>query len=163
MSQALLKQGLGDASAEFSSDHSSGPAGIPTKLNDILNQLCKPKPYLSVHNAGAIATGVLGRLVMNKADTLRELAVRVDVCGTAGQTSVQVRVNAAVVANGTLVVDNADPDPSQKKIVLGAGGPNGGAGVDVKDGDIVDINISVAPTAGTGISATLYGGPVGIE
>lgn len=161
MSQALLKQGLGDAGAEVDASHSASV--LPTKLYDLMKALCLPKPMLSVHFAGTVVTGVLARLPITKPDCLRELVVRLDICGSAGATTVQVRVNGSLVANGALTIDNAAADPTQSKITLGAGGPNGGAGVDVKDGDIVDINVSVAPTAGSGLSATIYGGPVGIE
>ncbi len=157
MSQALLKQYVGEAGAGGASDHS--PSATPTKLYDLLKQLAQPKPYLSAHVPGTVATGVLARLPITRPDTLRELVVRLDVCGSAGQTVVQARVNGVLVTNGALTIDNAAADPTQVKVTLGSGN----AGIDVKDGDIVDINVSTAPTAGSGLSATIYGGPVGIE
>lgn len=157
MSQALLKQYVGEAGA--GSDASHSPSVTPSKLYDVLKQLAAPKPYLTAHVPGTVATGVLARLPITKSDTLRELVLRLDICGSAGATTVQVRVNGTLVTNGALTIDNAAVDPTQSKITLGTAG----AGVDVKDGDLVDINVSVAPTAGSGLTATVYGGPVGIE
>ncbi len=154
MSQAILKQLLGEAGAGSASDHS--PSALPTTLYGVLKQLCQPKPMASVV-LPTIATGVLIRIPITGPDTLRELSARVDVCGSAGSTVLEVRVNTVV--QGSLTFANTDPDPTQKKVTLGTGGN----GIDVKDGDIVDLNISAAPTGGTGLAATLRSGPVGIE
>jgi len=154
MSVALLKQYVGEAGA--GSDASHSPSALPTKLYEILKQLCLGKPLVSVIQP-TIATGVLARIPITAPDTLRELSARVDVCGSAGSTVVEVRVNTVVV--GSLTFANTDPDPSQKKVTLGTGN----AGVDVKDGDIVDINVSTAPTGGTGLAVAVRSSPVGIE
>lgn len=154
MSQVLLKQSIGDAGASVDASHSA--AGVPSRLYDVLKQLCLGKPLLAVVQP-TIATGILARIPITAPDTLRELSARVDVCGTAGSTVLEVRVNTVVV--GSLTFANTDPDPSQKKVTLGTGN----AGVDVKDGDIVDINVSTAPTGGTGLAATVRSSPIGIE
>ena len=145
---AQLKQYVGDAAAGLDNSHSPRNG---SRLYDVLKQLALGKPLLSVMQA-TIATGVLARIPITAPDTLRELSVRVDVCGSAGATTVQARVNTIVV--GTLTVDNAATDPTQVKLALA---------VDLKDGDIVDINVSAAPTGGTGLAVALRSSPVDIE
>jgi hypothetical protein len=149
MGQSILKKYLGEAGAGFDASHSPR---VGAKLYDVLASVAAPKPLLSSNVAGAIATGVLARMPITAPDTLRELCVRIDVCGSSGQTVVQARVNTVVV--GTLTVDNAAVDPSQVKLALN---------VDVKDGDIVDINCSTAPTGGSGMTAVIRSSPVDIE
>lgn len=153
---AQLKQYVGEAGAGLDNSHSPRNGA---RVYDVLKQLALGKPLVNAYVPGTIATGVLARTPITAPDTLRELVVRIDVCGSAGQTVVQARLNGVLVANGALTVDNAAVDPTQVKIALGANG----AGVDVKDGDIVDINVSVAPTAGTGLSAVIRSSPVDIE
>ncbi len=154
MSQAVLKQSIGDAGA--STDGSHQAAGGPSRLYDVLKQLARPRPFLNAIQA-TIATAVLARQPVSGPDTLRELAVRVDTCGTAGANTVQVRVNTAVV--GAVTVDNAAADPTYTKVALGVGN----AGVDVKEGDVVDINVSAAPTGGAGLAVNVTSNGVGIE
>jgi len=154
MSQVLLKQGLGDAGAELDASHSS--SALPTKLYEILKHLAQPKPRLSAMQAN-VATGVLARLPISQPDTLRELVVNLDVCGTAGNTTVEARVNGTVV--GTTTIANTAADPTKVTVTLGTGG----AGVDVKSGDVVDINVSAAPTAGTGLAVSITANGVQIE
>lgn len=150
---AQLKQYVGEAGAGLDNSHSPRNG---SRLYDVLKQLCLGKPLVS-GVLPTIATGVLARIPITAPDTLRELSARVDVCGSAGNTVLEVRVNTVVV--GSITFANTDPDPSQKKLTLGTGG----VGVDVKDGDIVDINVSAAPTGGTGLAYALRSSPIDIE
>jgi hypothetical protein len=154
MSQAVLKQSIGDGGAATDSSHS--PPGGPSRLYDVLKQLARPRPFITAIQA-SVAVAVLARVPVTVPDTLRELSVRLDVCGTVGATTVQVRVNTVVV--GTVTIDNAAADPTTSKVTLGTGG----AGIDVKEGDLVDINVSAAPTGGTGLAVSVTSGGVSIE
>lgn len=157
MARTTLKRLMGDAGAGLDQSHSP-PA--PGRLYDVLAALVNQSrpPLLQANVAGTIATGVLNRITITAPDVLRELSARVDVCGTAGQTVVQVRVNAVSV--GSLTIDNAAADPTQVKVQLGT---TPGAGIDVKDGDIVDINVSTAPTAGSGLTVAVRSCPIDVE
>jgi hypothetical protein len=161
MGLTILKKYLGEAGAGLDNSHDPGPGVKKSRLLDVLSALCLGKPLINAHLA-VIATGILARAVITGPDTLRELSCRIDVCGSAGNTVVQVRVNTVVITS--LTIDNAAVDPTQVKISLPnvAGGTNT-LGFDVKDGDIVDLNVSAAPTGGTGLTATLRSSPIDIE
>lgn len=161
MGLTILKKYLGEAGAGIDYSHDPGPGTKKSKLYDVLAALCTGKPLINVTQA-TVATGVLARCPITGPDTLRELVLRLDVCGSAGQTSVQVRVNTVVIA--TLTIDNAAADPTQVKLSLpSTAGGTDTKGYDVKDGDIVDLNVSVAPTGGTGLTAVLRSSPIDIE
>lgn len=156
MSQAILKQYMGEAGAGGAADHA--PSATPSKLYDVLKELARPRPLVSAYVVGTVATGILARVPITAPDTLRELAVRLEVCGSAGATTIQARLNGVLITNGAITIDNTATDPTQVKVALG-----GVDGIDVKDGDIVDINCSAAPTGGSGLSATIRSGGVRIE
>jgi len=161
MGQTILKKYLGEAGAGADGSHDPGPGTKKTKLYDVLAALCLGKPLINAH-LPTVATGILARAVITGPDTLRELALRLDVCGSAGNTIVQVRVNTTVIAS--ITIDNAAADPSQVKLSLPSTALGTDTkGFDVKDGDIVDLNVSAAPTGGTGLTATLRSSPIDIE
>jgi hypothetical protein len=157
MARTTLKKLMGEAGAGLDQSHSP-PA--PGRLYDVLLALINQSraPLLNVHFAGTVVTGVLARVPITAPDVLRELSARLDVCGTAGNTVVQVRLNGVSV--GSLTIDNAAADPTQAKVQLGT---VPGAGIDVKDGDIVDINVSAAPTAGSGLTVAVRSCPIDVE
>jgi len=85
---------------------------------------------------------------------LDTLSIDLAVCGTAGQTDVQVRVNG--VAKATLTITNAEADGIFKVSTTPIN-------LALAKGDVVDINVSAAPTGGTGLSATARLRPVTVE
>jgi hypothetical protein len=161
MGLTILKKYLGEGGAGSDAMHDAGPGTKKTRLIDVLAALCAGKPLINTH-LPTVATGILARAVITGPDTLRELAVRLDVCGSSGNTVVQVRVNTTVITS--ITIDNAAVDPTQTKIAIPnvALGTNS-LGYDVKDGDIVDLNVSAAPVGGTGLTATLRSSPIDIE
>jgi len=161
MGLTILKKYLGEANAGIDNSHDPGPGTKKSRLLDVLTALCLGKPLISA-TLPTIATGVLARQVITGPDTLRELSARIDVCGSAGNTVVQVRVNTVVITS--LTIDNAAADPTQVKIAIPSVAlGTDSKGFDVKDGDIVDINVSAAPTGGTGLTATVRSSPIDIE
>jgi hypothetical protein len=161
MGLTILKKYTGEGGAGFDASHDPGPGTKKSKLLDVLTALCLGKPLINAH-LPTIATGILARAVITGPDTLRELSARIDVCGSAGNTVIQVRVNTVVITS--LTIDNLAADPTQVKISIPSVALGTDTkGFDVKDGDIVDLNVSAAPTGGTGLTATLRSSPIDIE
>jgi hypothetical protein len=91
-----------------------------------------------------VATGVIGGRIMRAKGLLRGVSAKLLVCGTAGATTVQVRKNG--VSAGEVTIDNADPDGTMKTVGINPA-------VTLAAGDMVDLNVSAAPTAGSGLAA----------
>ena len=151
MARLELKRTLGDGGGGQDLSHGS------TDLRTLLVSMMKLMHFMSAWVVGTIATGILNKRVVREANVLRELVVSVDVAGSAGATTVQVRLNG--VSQGSITVDNTAADPSQSVLKLGTGGN----GIDVKAGDVVAINVSAAPTGGTGLSVEVRAWPADIE
>lgn len=133
----ILKRDLGNAAA-----HIDASNGAP-RLYDVLKALVEGvSDNLNWYQA-TVATGILNGMVMEKAGVIRNLSGYLAVCGTAGATTVQVRVNGT--SKGTFTIDNADPDGTKKSVDMN---------IDVAVGDVVDLNVSAAPTGGTGLTVS---------
>lgn len=135
----VLKKLLAEGGAGQDRSHGSDTA------YDVLKSMAlESRPLLSTR-LPTIATGVLAELINKGKRKLTAFKARVAVCGSAGSTVVELRVNTVVV--GTLTFANTDPDPSTKEVAVNTV---------LADGDLVDINVSTAPTGGTGLVATGY-------
>lgn len=145
MTTAILKGLTGEAGAGFDESH-----GAPNRLVVVLQALADSGSNLDVTQA-TIAAATIASRVVDKATRLLNLSVSVAVCGTAGDTDIDVEVNGTVVA--TLTVDNADADGIKKT--------TGDINVAVPAAALVEIIVSAAPTSGTGLVASIrFGGVV---
>jgi hypothetical protein len=105
----------------------------------------------------AIAAGIVASRIIDKPSAARDLHVRVGVAGTAGQTDVMVKKypadgSAAVnMLSAALVVLNTATDPSRAISLAWVSE----AIQKLEPGDVVTIEVTAAPTAGTNLDATL--------
>lgn len=143
MSRKTLKKFIGEGASLL--DDSNGA----DNLYDVLNELVEGVSDCVTAYQAVVATGIIGSIVVQRASTLRSLSASLAVCGTAGSTTLQVRVNGT--SKGSLSWANTDPDPSYKTLSLD---------INVAAGDVVDLNVSAAPTGGTGLTATARVRPV---
>src|SRR4029078_2243847 len=146
MANVTLKKAMKEAQAF--SDDSNGRA---SSLYDLLASLAG-NPSFEIKGVQAnIATGIVASGFTTKATRIRKVWARAAVCGSAGATNVQVLVNGTVQASCTLNIDNADTDG-----VLKTATPD----VAVPAGARIDINISAAPTGGTGLTVQVDCNPI---
>lgn len=88
-----------------------------------------------------IAAAVLDQMVITQKGRIGSLTVKAGVTGTAGLTTVVVNKNGAPVGP-SVSIDNTEVDGTTKKI---------GIDEDVDLGDVVDVEVTVAPTAGANL------------
>lgn len=156
MPQTTLKKLIGDGGAGLDQSHGSD------WLRKVLADICNEKRVLGNAYLGTVATGILngGSVAAVRPDGSKHvrkpvlMSAELDVCGSAGSTTVQFRVNGVSVASITFA--NTDPDPSTKTVAITT---------QLNDGDYWDINVSAAPTGGTGLRVTVYEtvGPIDVE
>ena len=145
-----LKRSLGDGGAAM--DESSGLVG--GRLYDLLKEISTNPPQTHNIRQAAVATGVLHSWVTGALETkLRRFIANLAVCGSAGNTVVQFRVGGVVKA--TLTIDNTDPDPTTKD--------SGVLNIAIPANSVCDINVSAAPTGGTGLSVSATLSPIDVE
>lgn len=138
MSAATLKKWMGKAGAGLANDHGFDD------LHDVLAALAAGGAEQVSSYLATIATGLLGAMVVSQAGKLNSLKAAVGTTGTAGATTVQVLVNG--VSKGEVTVDNTDDD--------GTVATDDELGIDLAAGDVVQLNVSAAPTAGADLVAT---------
>jgi hypothetical protein len=148
MSKATLKKSLGEAGAFI--DESNG---APNNLREVLVALAQAPAPLTAHQP-TVATAVIGAMVADGPSTLTGFRTALAVCGTVGDTTVIVRRNGVAVPGATLTTNNADADGTKKAVALD---------VDVAEGDLIELVVTVAPTGGTGLTATASFTPVTVE
>lgn len=141
-----LKKFLGEAGA-LVGDKSMG---LDT-LYDVLKALAERSASLTAYQA-TVATATLNGVVLDKPHKLTGLRTAVDVCGTAGSTTVQVHKNG--VSQGELTTANTEDDGTKKSLELD---------VDCVAGDVIKLVVSAAPTAGTGLTGSAVLEPVEVE
>ncbi len=116
------------------------PSEHADKLGSVVDALAeKPDAFQAT-----IATATILRFVADRKYQLEKLTTRIETAGTAGQTDVDLKVNGSTVLNGPLVTDNAETDPVLKSSVdfIDA------AAKDIAVGDLVEVEVTAAPTAG---------------
>lgn len=145
MSTATLKQWIGDAGSGMDKSHGGD------RLYDVLKAIAEALSQLLTAHQATIATATLSGLVVDKATKLIGLRTEVGVCGTADDTTVQVHLNG--VSQGELTTGNAEADGTKKSLVLD---------VDLVAGDVVELVVSAAPTAGDTLNATAILNPITI-
>lgn len=137
---ATLKKSLGEGHAFISDEH--GEANLYSLLSAMAGA-----QKLNATQA-TVATATLASMVATEKTYLSKLAARVGTTGTAGATTLQAHVNGASVAE--LTFDNTDADGSYKSV-----SPN----VELAEGDLLELVVSAAPTAGADLDAVLATGP----
>ncbi len=94
-----------------------------------------------------IAVGQVGRHLVTRRGRLQSCMVNVGTCGTAGATTAQFRRiprgGAAANIGNPFTVDNADADGSDRIAAFDS--------LDVEAGDIIELNVTAAPTAGANL------------
>ena len=102
--------------------------------------------------APALAT--LDAMVAEKATKLQGLTLLMGTTGTAGATTLELHIDGAPVASAT--IDNTDADGTVESATLTAP-------IDVPVGSLVELVVSVIPTAGADLVATARLSPLVIE
>lgn len=143
---ATLKKFLGEGGAALDDSHGFD------NLYDVLKALAEVAGEKLHAYQATIATATIGGMVCDKAGTLTILRTSVGVCGTAGDTDVQVHLNG--VSQGELTTDNADADGIKKSLAFA---------VTVAAGDLIEIVVTAAPTAGSDLVASVTVLPVTVE
>ena len=149
MTAPVLKKLLGEGLAGFDESH-----GAPSRLYELMESIVKLGAPLDGGQVGAISTAVVARRVVDVDSVLGKLSVRVGTTGSAGQTDVQVRVGATLLAP-TATVLNTDADGTTLSVDMGEAA--------VAAGQTVSIEVTAAPTAGADLDATVGIRPASIE
>lgn len=146
--RATLKDSLGEGGAFIDDSHGDD------NLIDVLKALAEGGGDLDAFQV-TIAAATIASKVIDKPTTLHSFWTHVAVCGTAGQTDVDLVVNGAVVAQ--LVTDNAEADGTSKA------SSDADLPLELAAGDLVQLVVSAAPTAGTGLTASVRIGGVTLQ
>jgi hypothetical protein len=143
---ATLKKLLGNAGAGL--DDSMGF----DNLYDVLKALAEVAgDHLHAYQ-DTIATATIASMIADKAGTLTSFRIAAATTGTANDTDVQVQVNG--VNKQELTIDNTDADGTKKSATLA---------VAIAAGDLIELVVTAAPTAGAGLTASATVLPVTIE
>ena len=140
---AILAKDLGKAGA-FLGDE-SGPYTSKLLRSVLLELAMGGGGNLDAHQA-TIAAATIGGKLITRASKLVGLRTSVEVTGSADDTIVQVHVNGSAVTGAELTTDNADADGIKKSVAI--------TEVALVAGDLVELVVSAAPTAGTGLDAS---------
>lgn len=135
---ATLKRSLGEAAAFIDDSHGDD------RLYKVLKALAESGNPLDAEQA-VIATGVIGSKVVSQEEWLTELLIRIGTTGTAGSTTVQANVNG-VGQTPDVTIANTDPDGSTATAVFDPP-------IQLVPGDLVEIEVTAAPTAGADLTA----------
>jgi hypothetical protein len=136
-----------------------GGAGIDesyedvNQLYDVLKAMVEgAAPALSARQT-TIATADIGGMLVDDAEgKLLRLRTSVGTTGTAGSTTVQVHKNG--VSQGELTTANTEADGVKKSLTLD---------VALAAGDLIELVVSAAPTAGADLVASVYTSPITVE
>lgn len=105
---------------------------------------------IDASQVGAISTAVLvgSRWIADAKYVIKGLRTNVGTCGTAGATTVVANVNGVAVTGLSVSTDNAEADGITK-----VDAPT--AETTINPGDVVDIEVTAAPTGGADLTAQL--------
>ena len=146
MTTKTLKQLMGTGGAGL--DDSMGY----DNLYDVLKALAAGLSEMATAYQATVATATIGGMLANSSCKLTSLRTSVGTCGTAGDTTVQVHLNG--VSQGELTTGNAEDDGTKKALTLD---------VDLVAGDLVELVVSAAPTAGADLVASARAQPITVE
>ncbi len=143
---ATLRKDLGEAGA-FLGDKLVGLKGH--NLRDVLvEMILGPKDLNGKQDT--IATGTIAAMLVKRPGFLNGLRTSVGTTGTADSTTLQVHVNG--VSKGELTTANTEADGTKKALALSTP-------LALAVGDLVELVVSAAPTAGADLAATAEIGP----
>jgi len=144
----VLKKLLGIAGAGIDESYED-----INQLYDVLKALVQGKsPAASAYQA-TIATATIGAFIVDDDESkLTGLRTSVGTTGTAGSTTVQVHKNGA--SQGELTTANTEDDGTKKSLALD---------ISLAAGDLVEIVVSAAPTAGADLVASVQANAVTVE
>jgi len=134
----LLKKFMGEAGALLSDS-----TGF-NKLYDVLKELIEGGPVTLPAYQATIATATIAAMVADRVGVITSLRTAIAVCGTADNTTVQVHVNGS--SKGELTTAHDDDDGTKKALALTQA---------VAVGDLIEIVVSAAPTAGSDLNASV--------
>jgi len=140
---ATLKKDLGKAGA-FLGDESGGY--LNSALRDSLVEMALGPRDLNGHQ-DTVATATIAGMLAKRAGFLTGLRTSVGTCGTADSTTVQVHKNGAAVTGLELSTAHDEADGTKKAVALDTP-------VAIAAGDLVELVVSAAPTAGSALDAT---------
>jgi hypothetical protein len=95
------------------------------------------------YTLATVATGVFGRHIITERSVLQAVRYNLAVAGTAGATTFEIRRNGVAIPNTSRTIDNAVTDPTGGIIPIN---------LEVAEGDVIDCNVTAAPTAGTNLT-----------
>lgn len=151
MTAPVLKKSLGEGGAFIGDSHGDD------NLLAVLTNMVKAGTPLAVRQA-TIATGILIRMVMQFDGVIGDLGLTVGTTGTGGSTQVVINKGGTVLATTPAAVANTDADGISSSTDLSTDP----AAAFVK-GDIIDIEVTVAPTAGADLDVALHLRPASIQ
>jgi hypothetical protein len=140
---ATLRKDLGQAGA-FLGDQSGGYAN--QSLRDVLVEVVKGPRDLNAHQ-DTIAVATIAGMLVKRAGKLTGLRTSVGTTGTADSTTVQVHKNGVAVTGAEATTANTEADGTKKAVALTTP-------VALAAGDLVELVVSAAPTAGAALDAT---------
>lgn len=146
MSRATLKRSLGEGGAFIGDSH--GEDNLLAVLTAMANAGGEP---LSARQA-TIATAVIAAMLVDVPSRIGTFAIKVGTTGTAGSTTVVVKVDTVTVA--TLTIANTETDGTYKAVEVNTN-------VDAES--LIEIEVTAAPTAGANLTATMRNKPVTVE
>ena len=149
MTTAILLKRMGEAGAGLDASYSDDD----DKLYDVLAALANQGDSLSAKSA---TTGIKASIVLDSAQKVGTLYVRVGTTGTAGQTDVEVRKNGTLLtpASKTVTVLNTEDDGHSAGVVIDDDGIAG---------DLYEIDFTAVATGVADIAATLRMKSVSIQ
>jgi len=146
MTVKTLKQNLGETGAY--TDRSSGH----DNLYDVAVALAAGELPLSGRQ-DTVATGIIASILLDTDKIIKKLRIKVGTTGSADSTTVQVLKNA--VSQGELTIANTEADGTAKALTI--------ADVACVAGDLIELSVSAAPTAGANLVASVQLASVLVE
>lgn len=145
MTAPTLKKYMGEGGAGL--DDSTGQ----NNLHDVLTAMAAASRNLDAYQA-TIAVATIGGCVAGADGVLDNLRSLVGTCGTADSTTVQVRVNG--ISEGELTTAHDAADGTKKSLDLHTA---------ISAGDLIELVVSAASTAGADLVASAHVSPVVVE
>lgn len=140
---ATLKKDLGKAGA-WLGEESGGYAN--SLLRDVLLEVIQGPKDLNAHQ-DTVAVATIAGMIAKRAGKLTGLRTSVGTCGTADSTTVQVHKNGAAVTGLELSTAHDAADGLKQAVSLATP-------VAIAAGDLIELVVSAAPTAGEALDAT---------
>lgn len=151
MTAPVLSSSLGEGGAFIGDSHGND------NLLAILTNIVKAGAPLAVRQA-TIATAILIRQVAQFDGVIGDIGLHATVCGTAGSTVVKVNKNGTALATFPTAIEHDDADGTSSSTDL-----SGDAEAAFVAGDIIDIEVTTAPTAGENLDVVLHLRPASIQ